>query len=137
MVGTSAFTDQDLAKQSQGPKIYCHIKNKNKDKKEKETMVLNVFALVVMIVLVALCIALVVILGPLPGKIAKKRNHAQADAIQVMGWIGLVTLGVAWLIALVWAYTKPSPSNHGESQLAERVSSLEKQVQQPISGGQG
>ncbi|MDX2349906.1 MAG: DUF3302 domain-containing protein [Porticoccus sp.] len=99
-------------------------------------MILDVFALVVLIVLIALCIALVVMLGPLPGKIAKKRNHAQADAIQVMGWIGLVT-GVVWLIALVWAYTKPSPSNQGESQLAERVSSLEKQVQQLISGGQG
>jgi hypothetical protein len=100
-------------------------------------MILDVFALVVLIILVALCIALVVILGPLPGKIAKKRNHAQADAIQVMGWIGLITLGVPWLIALVWAYTKPFPSNTDNSKLAERVSSLEKQVQQLISGGQG
>ena len=99
-------------------------------------MILDVFALVVLIVLVALCIGLVIMLGPLPGKIAKKRNHVQADAILVMGWIGLVTLGVPWLIALIWAYTKPFQSGSADSQLAERVSLLENQLQQLTEGGQ-
>jgi hypothetical protein len=98
-------------------------------------MILDIFALVVLLILISLCIALVVVLGPLPGKIAKQRNHPQADAIQVMGWIGLITLGVAWLIALIWAYTKPFQSGSGDSQLAERVSSLENQLQQLTEGG--
>jgi hypothetical protein len=98
-------------------------------------MILDIFALVVLTILIALCIALVVVLGPLPGKIAKQRNHPQADAIQVMGWIGLITLGVPWLIALVWAYTKPFQSGSPDSLLAERVSSLENQLQQLTEGG--
>lgn len=98
-------------------------------------MILDIFALLVLLILIALCIALVVVLGPLPGKIAKQRNHPQADAIQVMGWIGLIIMGVPWLIALVWAYTKPFQSGSADSQLAERVSSLENQLQQLTEGG--
>ena len=66
-------------------------------------MVLDIFALIVMAVLIVVVIWLVVLLGPLPGKIARERGHPQADAIFVLGWIGLITLGVAWLVALVWA----------------------------------
>ena len=98
-------------------------------------MILDIFALLVLLILLALCIALVVVLGPLPGKIAKQRNHPQTDAIQVMGWIGLITLGVPWLIALVWAYTRPFQSDSAYSQLAERVSSLENQLQKLTAGG--
>ena len=99
-------------------------------------MILDIFALIVLFILIAFGIALVVVLGPLPGKIAKQRNHPQADAIQVMGWIGLITLGLLWLIALIWAYTKPSQSGSADSQLAKRVSSLENQLQQLTAGGE-
>ena len=48
-------------------------------------------------------------LAALPGQKATERGHPQAEAINVLGWIGLL-LGIApWLVALVWAYTKPSP----------------------------
>ena len=43
-------------------------------------MALDIFALVVFGVLIAVVIWLVVILGPIPGNIAKKRGHPQADA---------------------------------------------------------
>ena len=56
-------------------------------------MILDIFALVVMGILVAVVIWLVVLLGPLPGKIAAERGHRQADAIRVLGWIGLHVLG--------------------------------------------
>lgn len=98
-------------------------------------MILDIFALIVLFILLAFGIALVVVLGPLPGKIAKQRNHPQADAIQVMGWIGLITLGLLWLIALIWAYTKPSQPGSADSQLAERMSLLENQLQQLTAGG--
>ena len=51
-------------------------------------MALDIFALIVMGILIAVVIAAVVKLGPLPGNIAKKRGHPQADAINVLGWIG-------------------------------------------------
>ncbi len=86
-------------------------------------MILDIFALVVMGVLITFVIFMVVKLGPLPGNIAGKRGHPQADAINVLGWIGVVTMGLAWPIALVWAYTRS-----GEQQaahLGERVAALE------------
>ena len=98
-------------------------------------MILDIFALIVLFVLIACAIILVVVLGPLPGKIAKQRNHPQADAIQVMGWIGLITMGLFWLIALIWAYTKPFQYGSADFRLAERMSSLENQLQQLTTGG--
>jgi hypothetical protein len=66
---------------------------------------LDIFTFVVLGVLLVATIALAVLLGSLPGKIAVGRAHPQADAIRVAGWIGLLTLGVLWPFALIWAYT--------------------------------
>ncbi len=68
---------------------------------------LDIFTFIVMLVLVLAAIFLVVKLGALPGKIAEARQHPQADAIKVCGWIGILTLGLAWPIAFIWAYTRP------------------------------
>lgn len=65
------------------------------------------FAFIAMGLLVAVGVCLIVILGSLPGKVATRRNHPQAEAIAAAGWISLVTLGALWPIALVWAYTTP------------------------------
>ncbi len=89
-------------------------------------MILDIFALVVMGVLITFVIFRVVKLGPLPGNIAGKRGHAQADAINVLGWIGVITLGLAWPIALVWAYTR-SGEQHA-NYLSERVATLEAEL---------
>lgn len=70
--------------------------------------VLDIFTLVVITVLVAVAIVIVVVLGGLPGKIAGNREHPQGDAINVCGWIGILTLGILWPVALVWAFTRPS-----------------------------
>ena len=85
---------------------------------------LDIFALIVIGVLIAVVVWLVVLLGPLPGKVARRRGNPQADAIRVLGWIGIVTLGPAWLAALVWAYVKPI----GPAALSERVAALEDEV---------
>lgn len=63
------------------------------------------FAILVLLVLIGIWIF--VKLAALPGQTAIERGHPQAEAINVLGWVGL-PLGVApWLVALVWAYTKP------------------------------
>lgn len=48
-----------------------------------------------------------VVLGGLPGKIAAGRNHPQAEAVKMCGWIGILTMGILWPVAFIWAYTKP------------------------------
>ena len=70
-------------------------------------MVLNLFALIVLLVLIAAVVAVWIILGMMPGKIARERNHPQADAINVCGWWGVITLGILLPLAWIWAYTKP------------------------------
>jgi len=68
---------------------------------------LDIFALIVLIVLVAAGIAIWAILGMMPGRIARERNHPQADAINVCGWWGVITMGLLLPLAWIWAYTKP------------------------------
>jgi len=62
---------------------------------------------IVAIIVAALLIVLVVLLGGLPGHIARKRGHPSADAVAVAGWIGIFTFGIIWLIALIWAHAGP------------------------------
>ena len=89
---------------------------------------LDIFALIVLLVIAGSAILAVVVLGGLPGKIARERNHPQADAIAVCGWLGLVT-GILWALALVWAFLRPPRSELAElkqtvKQLEERVAML-------------
>ncbi len=71
---------------------------------------LEIFALIVLLVLLATAVAAWVILGMLPGRIARTRNHPQADAINVCGWWGVLTMGLLCPLAFIWAYTKPNNS---------------------------
>ena len=95
-------------------------------------MFLDIFALVVIALLLGVVIWLVVLLGNMPGEIARKHNHPQAQAITALGWIGLITFGVGWFVAIVWAYYKPEGEN---SDLQQRVNDLEDQLQQLQAGG--
>ena len=76
---------------------------------------LDLFALFVLLVLVVCALAIWVILGMAPGRIAKSRNHPQAEAINVCGWWGVLTLGILLPLAFIWAYSKP----FGQCQQAE------------------
>ena len=66
---------------------------------------MSIVGFFILILLVLLGIWIFVKLAALPGQKAVERGHPQAEAINVLGWVGLL-LGVApWLVALVWAYT--------------------------------
>jgi len=98
-------------------------------------MALNILTIGVLIVLVALVGAVVAFLGMLPGKIAKGRNHPQAEAINVASWLGIITLGLLWPFALIWAYIRSGEqsavvSPEGRGSLESRVEALEEQVRQ-------
>ncbi|QEG33497.1 DUF3302 domain-containing protein [Bythopirellula goksoeyrii] len=49
--------------------------------------------------------AIVLVLG-LPGRIAYARKHPEAEAIDMMGWIGFLAV-VPWVQAFLWAF-KPT-----------------------------
>ena len=96
-------------------------------------MVLNILTIVVLIALVGMIGVAVAFLGMLPGKIAKGRNHPQVEAINVASWLGIITLGVLWPFALIWAYIRPREQSavEGSEKLAgieSRVESLEEQI---------
>ena len=67
---------------------------------------LDIFALLVLIVLGAAVVGVWIVLGMLPGKIARKREHPQAEAINMCGWWGVLTLGILLPLAFIWAHTK-------------------------------
>ena len=79
---------------------------------------LDIFALIVLIVLVVAALAIWAMLGMFPGKIARQRNHPQADAIAVCGWWGAITLGILTPLAFIWAYSNPDASLTGSEAAA-------------------
>lgn len=68
---------------------------------------LDIFALIVLIVLFITIIVFWTLLGMLPGRIAQSRQHPQAEAINVCGWFGAITMGILSPIAYIWAYMIP------------------------------
>ncbi len=69
--------------------------------------VFDIFAFAVLGVLLLTAVVVVVLLGSLPGWVARKRGHPQAAAVNVAGWLGLATAGVLWPLALIWAFWTP------------------------------
>ena len=67
----------------------------------------EVISWVVLIVVPIVGIAVFWLVHILPEKIAEKRNHPQAHAIQVLCLLSLVFGGLLWPLAWLWAYTKP------------------------------
>ena len=59
----------------------------------------------IFIIVTAGLAAAVFILG-LPGRIAIARRHPEADAVNLMGWVGFLAI-VPWIQALIWAF-KPT-----------------------------
>ncbi len=70
-------------------------------------MFMTTAGFIILILLGLLGLWLFVEIGGFPGKKAEERNHPHAEAINVLGWLGLLFGGVGWAVAVVWAYTKP------------------------------
>ena len=56
--------------------------------------------------LTAVGLGFVVFMLGLPGRIAIARNHPEAEAVYLMGWVGFLAV-VPWVQALAWAF-KPT-----------------------------
>ena len=94
--------------------------------------VLDIFGLLVLALLVGTVIYALYFLGGWPGRIARERNHPQADAVTICGWLGLLT-GLFWIIAMVWAFWRypgrdviaaVSPAD----EVAQRIQGLESRL---------
>ena len=60
--------------------------------------------------IVLMCVIIIVVgiwkIHTLPGVIAKKRNHPQAEAIEITAYLGLIAFPL-WMVALIWAHLRP------------------------------
>lgn len=78
------------------------------------------FAWVVLLILVGSAVGVIVLMGSWPGKVAHARNHPQAEAIAIGGWLTLFLGFVLWPLVVIWAYTvsegqSVAPSKEGTS----------------------
>jgi hypothetical protein len=93
--------------------------------------------LVLMILGAAALTAAVLLLG-LPGRIARSRNHPDADAVNIMGWAGGLAV-VPWIQAFIWAF---KPTNvidvrrfPQEEQEAIKAMAASRAVKPPVTTG--
>jgi len=70
-------------------------------------MAWKIVSLLMLLVLFGLALAIVMKVLNFPGVVAREREHPQASAIETAAWLGLVTGGVTWVIACVWAHARP------------------------------
>ena len=69
--------------------------------------VADVLTWVVLVVAPLVGIGVFLLIHILPEKIAEKKQHPQAKAIQCLCLLSLVFGGILWPLAWLWAYTKP------------------------------
>ncbi|MBL0711251.1 MAG: DUF3302 domain-containing protein [Colwellia sp.] len=86
---------------------------------------LYAFATLVILVMITLALWIIVTLGCFPAKLARENNHPQIDAINALSWLGLLTFGVLWVVALVWSQFKYSDE---DSLLEKRITALEAEL---------
>jgi hypothetical protein len=92
-------------------------------------MFLDIFAIFCLSFLALTIVAIVVLLGMLPGYIAHKRHHPYATAVTIAGWVGLAFV-VLWPLALIWAHVdvpRPpqAPASPDLDELRHRIAMLE------------
>jgi len=84
-----------------------HIAQASVFQGETLDMVADIMAWVVLIVAPTVAIAVFWLVHILPEKIAEKRHHPQAKAIQTLCLLSLFFGGLLWPLAWLWAYSKP------------------------------
>jgi CBS domain containing-hemolysin-like protein len=62
---------------------------------------------VVLVIAPIIAVAVFLLIHILPEKVAERRQHPQAKAIQCLCLLSLLFGGLLWPLAWLWAYTKP------------------------------
>ena len=81
-------------------------------------MIKTISLLLILFSVIIIALA-VIFVHTMPGKIARSRNHPQAEAIEIASLLGLLIFPL-WMAALIWAYIKPtqptlSPQNYPDN----------------------
>lgn len=58
---------------------------------------------ILLLVLLTIGALVFIEIAGMPGRDARKRNHPNAEAINLLGYLGLPLGGAGWLVAMVWA----------------------------------
>ncbi|MHA3771495.1 DUF3302 domain-containing protein [Verrucomicrobiota bacterium sgz303538] len=74
---------------------------------EQLDQVATILSWVILVIVPVVGIGVFWIIHILPEKIAEKRHHPQAKAIQCLCLLSLVFGGLLWPLAWLWAYSKP------------------------------
>lgn len=73
---------------------------------------IDIFTLIVITIMIVAIIGIFVLLGLAPGSIARKRNHPQAEAINIASWVFLIMGFAIWPFVLVWAFINTQSSSN-------------------------
>lgn len=87
---------------------------------------LGVAALIVIFLLIIAVAVVIVVLGTLPGKIARKRGHPHPEAVDAASWIGLAT-GIFWPLAFIWAFL-PVPARSGQQVASSELADVQQRL---------
>ena len=101
---------------------------------------IDIFAWVVLVIMIASVVVVFVVLGTMPGKIARQRQHPQEQAIQVASWLALIFGFAAWPFVMVWAYLRPvaKPLDQpGGEAAGRRIAELEARLAKVESATEG
>jgi Na+/proline symporter len=78
---------------------------------------------ILFVILLAIAVAAVLI-GAVPGIIARRRGHENALAVRVCGMVGIF-IWPCWIVALIWAFTGPdrgpAPKRVAPASAAQRI----------------
>jgi hypothetical protein len=83
-------------------------------------MGMQIFSLIVLLTIGSTLLGLLVFLAMWPGRTARVRHHPYADAVNVAGWVTILTGGLFWPAALVWAYACTPPAAAKTSDVVEK-----------------
>lgn len=97
---------------------------------------LDYIALGMIFFLIIAAAAVIVWLGSLPAKIARRRGHPYPDAVNAASWMGIFTV-ILWPLVFIWAFVPhPRPDDGAATDqtgdadtLEERLAALEATVQ--------
>ena len=99
-------------------------------------MFLDYLALFLILLSLTAVFYLFIFVHDLPHKIAKERDHPQAEAIGVAQWLALFTLEALWPLVFMWAVShkkqpRPAPGSvpDGGSDLTTRLAAIEDRLQ--------
>jgi hypothetical protein len=89
--------------------LLCHPAQAHASMFHGETLdsIANAISWVVLVIAPIIGVVAFWLVHILPEKIAEKRKHPQAGAIQCLCLLSLVFGGLLWPIAWLWAYSKP------------------------------